>query len=162
MAERSPIQTAAILICLTGKRGDNLPRQRGGEGGGEQEGGREVENNKERESESKGRRVEQNSDKGLDRESQKKKERNRERGGKESVIFDYGSRLRVCPKAKDCQPANRGGRCVGVSVCVCESMRACVGHCYQHIIYAEYTCLCVSVCVCLHYDFWMSVTVVWA
>lgn len=36
VAERSPIQTAAILICLTGKRGDNLPLQlltRGGEGG---------------------------------------------------------------------------------------------------------------------------------
>lgn len=25
VAERSPIQTAAILICLTGERGDNLP-----------------------------------------------------------------------------------------------------------------------------------------
>lgn len=56
---------------------------------------------------------------GPDRESEKRK---RERGGKETVIFDYGSRLRVCPKAKDCQPANRGGRCVGVSACVCESM----------------------------------------
>ena len=49
VAERSPIQTAAILICLTGKSGDNLPlqphtRERGG--GGE----REVEN-KERERE---------------------------------------------------------------------------------------------------------------
>lgn len=33
VAERSTIQTAAILICLTGKRGDNLPLQWGGEGG---------------------------------------------------------------------------------------------------------------------------------
>ncbi|GLD66431.1 zinc finger CCHC domain-containing protein 7 [Lates japonicus] len=54
MAERSPIQTAAILICLTGKRGDNLPLQPRTSGG--EEGG-------------KGRRAEQNSDKGLDREN---------------------------------------------------------------------------------------------
>lgn len=25
-----------------------------------------------------------------------------------------------------------------------------MGHCYQHIIYGEYTCLCVSVCVCVY------------
>lgn len=46
----------------------------------------------------------------------------RERGGEKSVIFDYGSRLYVCPKAKDCQPANSGGRCVGVSVSLCGSL----------------------------------------
>lgn len=34
VAERSPIQTAAILICLTGKRGDNLPVQPYTQGGG--------------------------------------------------------------------------------------------------------------------------------
>lgn len=40
MAERNLIQTAAILICLTGKRGDNLPQQQhtlGGEGGKERQ-----------------------------------------------------------------------------------------------------------------------------
>lgn len=42
MTERSPIQTAAILICLTGKRGDNLPLHTPGEERGE----REVENKK--------------------------------------------------------------------------------------------------------------------
>ena len=39
VAERSPIQTAAILICLTGKSGDNLPLQphtREREGGGKE------------------------------------------------------------------------------------------------------------------------------
>lgn len=35
-------------------------------------------------------------------------------GGK-TVIFDCGSRLYVCPKAKDCQPANHS---VCVHVCV--------------------------------------------
>lgn len=74
VAERSPIQTAAILICLTGKRGDNLPVQpytQGGGGGkrGRKQGGRDQ----------KGRRAEQNYDKGPDRESQKKKARERER-----------------------------------------------------------------------------------
>ena len=67
MAERRPIQTAAILICLTGKRGDNLPLQPFARGSrGEAEGG-VVKKKKKRkkERESKGRRAELNSDKGV-------------------------------------------------------------------------------------------------
>lgn len=44
--------------------------------------------------------------------------RKQERGAKETVIFDYSSRLHVCPKAKDCRPANHGGGSVCVSVSV--------------------------------------------
>lgn len=40
-------------------------------------------------------------------------------------------------------------------VCQCVLVKVCVGHCYRDIIYAEYTCLCVG------WDFWMSVTVLW-
>lgn len=56
-AERNPIQTAAILICLTGKRGDNLPLQplTRGRGGGVRKQGEEAK--------AKGRRVELHSDK---------------------------------------------------------------------------------------------------
>lgn len=60
VTERSPIQTAAILICLTGKRGDNLPLHTPGEERGE----REVENKKRERAKSKERRAEQNCDKG--------------------------------------------------------------------------------------------------
>lgn len=87
MAERSPIQTAAILICLTGEKGDNLPPQplTRGRGGGVRKQGAKAK--------SKGRRAELNSDKAVgERESEKER---KEHGGKESVIFDYGSRL-VC------------------------------------------------------------------
>lgn len=70
VAERSLIQTAAILICLTGKRGDNLPLQLHAPG---EEGGKRGRKQQEREKESKGLRAEQNSDKGLYREKRKKK-----------------------------------------------------------------------------------------
>lgn len=64
---------------------------------------------------------------------------------KECGIFDYGSRLYICLKAKDCQPANRRGRRMGVTLCVCVKTRQLVWViAYQNIIYAEYTCLCVS------------------
>lgn len=38
--------------------------------------------------------------------------------GEKTAIFDCGSRLYVCPKAKDCQPANHGYPCLCVCVCV--------------------------------------------
>lgn len=64
---------------------------------------------------------------------------------KECGIFDYDSRLYICLKAKDCQPANRRGRRMGVTLCVCVKTRQLVWViAYQNIIYAEYTCLCVS------------------
>lgn len=42
------------------------------------------------------------------------KEESWQADGEKTVIFDCGSRLYVCPKAKDCQPANHEDLCVCV------------------------------------------------
>lgn len=108
MAGRSPIQTAAILICLTGERGDNLPLQpiTRGRGGGVRKQGAKAK--------SKGRTTELNSDKvvgGVERESERG-ERERETLERRVSYLIMAQGLCVYPKAKDCQPANRGGACL--------------------------------------------------